>query len=462
MIKNQLKNKIFNNTATISIVGLGYVGLPVAIAYVNAGYNVIGIEKSLSKTNLLDKGKSYIEDIKDEDILKLKNSNRFKPTTDFSCLSASDIIIICVPTPLTSKHEPDVTCITNVVEQIKKFMRKSTLIILESTVYPGATEELIEQELNKSLYKEGEDFFLCFSSERVDPGNKVNNIKNTPKVIGGITESSLELGILLYSKVVEKVVPVKSPKIAEMSKLIENTYRSVNIAFINEMTLLCEKMGINIWEVIDAAATKPFGFMAFYPGPGIGGHCIPLDPIYLDWKAKQFNFISKFIQLAHEVNKHMPRYVANKVLSLLNTKNTNISNFKILILGLAYKRDVNDIRESPSLIVYHNLIESGVSVDYSDPYVEYFEDANNQKIYSVNIEDKILTNYDCVVLLTDHTSFDYDLIANYSKLILDTKNIFKDQIKKNNIVTLGDEKLSYDGTDFSIYSEVAVGLETML
>jgi UDP-N-acetyl-D-glucosamine dehydrogenase len=335
-----------------------------------------------------------------------------------------DALSICVPTPLSENQDPDTSYITSVVDQIKLYMKPGLLITLESTTYPGTTEELIQAPIEALGYRAGENFFLCFSPERVDPSNARFNTFNTPKVIGGTTAACLELGTALYSKYVERVVPVSTPKVAEMSKLLENTFRSVNIAFINEMAMMCDRMGIDIWEVIDAAATKPFGFMPFYPGPGIGGHCIPLDPMYLSWKAKGFRFYSKFIELAQSTNDNMPYYVISKTSTILNEYAKSIKKSSILILGMAYKPDISDLRESPGLEVYELFKESGANVDYYDPYAESFRDKHGEIVSSVAYDQAKFQNYDCMVLITNHSSLDYGKIASMGVPILDTRNAF--------------------------------------
>lgn len=422
----QLLGAINDKKAVLGVVGLGYVGLPLAVEMVKQGFTVIGIDLDASKVERIYQGDSYINDISSKDLAEVVASGRFKPTTDYSMISVIDALSICVPTPLSENQDPDTSYITNVVDQIKKYMKKGMLITLESTTYPGTTEELIQTPIEELGYRVGEDFFLCFSPERVDPSNVRFNTFNTPKVIGGTTENCLELGKALYAKYVQTVVPVSSPKVAEMSKLLENTFRSVNIAFVNEMAMMCDRMGIDIWEVIDAAGTKPFGFMPFYPGPGIGGHCIPLDPMYLSWKAKGFRFYSKFIELAQSTNDNMPYYVINKSATILNEYAKSIRNSSILVLGMAYKPDISDLRESPGLEVYELFKENGANVDYYDPFATEFKDKHGETVRSVAYNVEQFKKYDCMVLITNHSTLDYGEIAAMGVPILDTRNAFRD------------------------------------
>lgn len=421
-----LLEAIESKNAVLGVVGLGYVGLPLAVEMVKQGFKVVGIDLDSSKIERIQRGDSYIHDISSETLAEVVATGRFKPTTDYSSLREIDAISICVPTPLSENQDPDTSYIVTVVDQIKRYMKKGILITLESTTYPGTTEELIQRELEALGYVVGEDFFLCFSPERVDPSNTKFNTYNTPKVIGGTTEACLALGNALYSKYVQTVVPVSSPKVAEMSKLLENTFRSVNIAFVNEMAMMCDRMGIDIWEVIDAAKTKPFGFMPFYPGPGIGGHCIPLDPMYLSWKAKGFRFYSQFIELAQSTNDNMPYYVVNKTSKIMNEYAKSIKKSKILILGMAYKPDIADLRESPGLEVYELYKDSGAAVEYYDPYATSFRDKNGVTVQSVEYNLDKFKTYDCIVLVTNHTNLDYGAIAHLGVPIVDTRNAFRD------------------------------------
>ncbi|WP_211745576.1 nucleotide sugar dehydrogenase [Paenibacillus sp. Marseille-Q4541] len=418
-------NAIESKKAVLGVVGLGYVGLPLAVEMVKQGFTVIGIDLDPSKVDSIYQGESYIHDISSEDLKTVMQSGRFQPTTDYSMLRVIDALSICVPTPLSENQDPDTSYIETVVDQIKLHMKEGMLITLESTTYPGTTEELIEQELEAIGKKVGEDYFLCFSPERVDPSNGRFTTFNTPKVIGGTTEACLKLGAALYGQYVETVVPVSNPKVAEMSKLLENTFRSVNIAFVNEMAMMCDRMGIDIWEVIDAAATKPFGFMPFYPGPGIGGHCIPLDPMYLSWKAKGFRFYSQFIELAQSTNDNMPYYVMNKTATILNEYAKSIRKSNILLLGMAYKPNIADLRESPGLEVYELFKEAGANVEYFDPYAETFRDKHGETVHSVAYNPADFKGYDCIVLITNHKNLEYDEIASLGVPVLDTRNAFK-------------------------------------
>ncbi|AWB46952.1 UDP-N-acetyl-D-glucosamine dehydrogenase [Paenibacillus sp. CAA11] len=420
-----LLEAIETKEAVLGVVGLGYVGLPLAVEMVKQGFRVVGIDLDVNKMEKLSRGESYIHDISNETLAEVNATGRFKPTADYSALQEMDAVSICVPTPLSENQDPDTSYIVMVVDQIKQYMKPGLLITLESTTYPGTTEELIQRELESLGYQAGRDFFLCFSPERVDPSNTNFNTFNTPKVIGGTTEACLHLGTALYSKYVQTVVPVSSPKVAEMSKLLENTFRSVNIAFINEMAMMCDRMGIDIWEVIDAAKTKPFGFMPFYPGPGIGGHCIPLDPMYLSWKAKGFRFYSQFIELAQSTNDNMPYYVVNKTSKILNEYAKSIKKSHILVLGMAYKPDISDLRESPGLEVYELFKESGALVDYYDPYATSFRDRHGMTVQSIAYSTEGLRQYDCIVLVTNHSNFDYEEIASLGVPILDTRNAFR-------------------------------------
>ncbi|MEK8130820.1 nucleotide sugar dehydrogenase [Paenibacillus filicis] len=422
---SNLKQLIVSKTAKVGVIGLGYVGLPLAMEMVKSGFTVIGIDLDVRKIEKLNQGQSYIQDVPDEVIRSSMESGRFIPTADYAALEELHAISICVPTPLSENQDPDTSYITSVVSMIKKHMKKSMLITLESTTYPGTTEELIQWEFERAGLKVGEDFFLCFSPERVDPGNRSFNTYNTPKVIGGTTPKCAELGSLLYGNTVKTVVTVSSPKVAEMSKLLENTFRSVNIAFINEMAMMCDRMGINVWEVIKAAATKPFGYMPFAPGPGIGGHCIPLDPMYLSWKAKGFRFHSQFIELAQSINDNMPDYVISKTSQVLNIYAKSIRKSNILVLGMAYKADIDDLRESPGLHIYELFKERGARVDYFDPHAQSFLDKHGNTIQSIPYDLEKMQSYDCFVLVTGHKSFDYQAFADLGVAIVDTRNAFE-------------------------------------
>jgi UDP-N-acetyl-D-glucosamine dehydrogenase len=421
-----LKKLISSKIAKIGVIGLGYVGLPLAMEMVKKGFTVYGIDTDSVKVSALRNGKSHVKDVSDRDLRACLDSGRFYPSFDYGCLQWLDAVCICVPTPLSENQDPDTSYITHVVNQLIQYRDNGPLITLESTTYPGTTEELIEQEFMKNGLQAGEDYFLCYSPERVDPSNGLYQTGNTPKVIGGTTPRCLELGTLLYSQVVEEIVQVSSPKVAEMCKLLENTFRSVNIAFVNEMAMMSEKMGIDIWEVIHAASTKPFGFMPFQPGPGIGGHCIPLDPMYLSWKAKGFRFYSKFIELSQAVNQSMPDYVVSRTAQILNVHAKSIRNSRVLLLGMAYKSDVDDLRESPGLQVYELFAESGARVDYYDPYAKSFTDKAGDRIESIEYDLRKMSTYDCCVVITNHKSINYGEIAALGLTIFDTRNAFHD------------------------------------
>ncbi|MBB6729964.1 nucleotide sugar dehydrogenase [Cohnella zeiphila] len=421
----RLHRMIENKEAKLGVVGLGYVGLPLAVEMVRQGFEVRGIDLDERKVERLQQGRSYVKDVSDERLSAALASGRFVPTSDYDALSEVDAVSICVPTPLSANQDPDTSYIVSVVSEIKQRFKKGLLIVLESTTYPGTTEELIQRELERMGLTAGRDFFLCFSPERVDPSNEKYATYNTPKVLGGTTPECLRLGSLLYGNIVEKVVPVSSPKVAEMSKLLENTFRSVNIAFINEMAMMCERMGIDIWEVIQAASTKPFGFMPFYPGPGIGGHCIPLDPMYLSWKAKGYRFYSSFIELAQSVNTNMPYYVFNKTANILNEDSKSLRNSRILMLGMAYKPNVDDLRESPGLKVYELFREGGAIVDYYDPHAATFRDTDGETVRSVPYNLEQFRAYDIMVLITDHDAFAYGDLAALGVPIVDTRNAMR-------------------------------------
>lgn len=433
----ELKQKIKDKTSNIAVVGLGYVGLPLAVEFAKKGFNVLGLDTSVTKIRKLRQNDVYIQDVQASDLYACVNGGKFTPSRDFMKLTGADVISICVPTPLKDNQSPDLSYIQDSVDHIKKYMKKGVLIILESTTYPGTTEEMFEKSLSECGYEVGVDYFLCFSSERVNPGSLSHSTWEIPKVIGGTTALCIDLATDLYSQIFKEIVPVSSPKVAEMSKLLENTYRSINIAFINEMALLCEKVGISIWETIKAAKTKPFGFMPFMPGPGIGGHCIPLDPIYLSWKAKEMNFFSRFIELAHQINKSMPSHVVEVVSRSLNFQNKAIKESKILVLGLSYKPDINDMRESPSLEIIKLLSESGAVVEFHDPYIPFYLDSSSRMKNTVLLDYNLLPQYDCIVLVTNHTSYDYKAIARQAKLIVDTRNGFEG-CESDNITRIGE------------------------
>ncbi|WP_429370505.1 nucleotide sugar dehydrogenase [Paenibacillus sp. DS2015] len=414
---------IKNREARIGVIGMGYVGLPLALAFAHEGFAVTGIDLNEEKVQSLNDGESYISGI--DDLCDVIEAGLFRATCDLSVIREQDVISICVPTPLSKNQDPDLSYIRSVVEELKKFMKPNALVILESTTYPGTTEELIANELLRLGLKVGVDYFLCYSPERVDPGNPTYNIYNTPKVIGGMTPNCLDLGDALYSTICAQTVRVSTTRAAEMSKLLENTFRSVNIAFINEIALLCDRIGINVWEVIQAASSKPFGFMPFFPGPGIGGHCIPLDPMYLSWKVKGENFFSRFIELSQDLNRNMPRYIVQKIGDVLNTKGKSIKGSRILLLGMAYKPNVSDWRESPGLEIYELLEERGAILVANDPFCEQVRTDKGQVVkIQKNIDNNELVGYDCVVLLTAHSVYDLSAIIDSGVPILDTRNAF--------------------------------------
>lgn len=431
----ELIERIKGKTAKIGVIGLGYVGLPLSIAFVKAGFCVNGFDIDEKKVKSLLDGQSYITHINSEDIIELLETNRFSPTADFSKLEDTDCIIICVPTPLNKNREPDLTFVFETTKTIAKYLHKGQLIVLESTTYPGTTDEDMKAILEETGLSAGEDFFLAYSPEREDPNNKDFSIYNTPKVVGGYTKECLEAAKALYDTIVLRTVPVSSTKTAEATKLLENIYRAVNIALVNELKMLFDSMGIDIWEVVEAAKTKPFGFQAFYPGPGLGGHCIPIDPFYLTWKAREYDFETKFIELAGVVNTYMPYYVVQRTMEALNDRGILLKNAKILILGLAYKKDVGDVRESPSLKLIELLLARGAKVEYNDPYIPktYKTRQYDLKMYSVPLTKEELAGYDCVIIATNHSSYDFGFIEKNSKLIIDTRNAMA-KLKSDKVV----------------------------
>jgi len=431
-----LIKKIKNRKSKIGVIGLGYVGLPLAIEFTNAGFEVVGIDLDEKKVNQINNGFNYINDV-DSNILKnAVENNILSASSDFSIVDNLDAISICVPTPLNKQKNPDISYIVSVMDNIKHRVHKDMLIILESTTYPGSTRELILPYLENNGFTIGVDFFLCFSPERIDPGNEKYNTSNTPKIIGGITEQCTKVGHTLYNTIVKTVIPVSSTETAEMVKLLENTFRAINIGLANEVAIMCEKLGINVWEVIEAAATKPFGFMKFLPGPGLGGHCIPIDPYYLSWKLKSLDYDARFIQLAGEINTNMPNHVLNLVSMHLNNQHKLLNGSKILILGIAYKKDINDIRESPALDIIQLLIEAKATINYYDMYVPNIN-FNKISLKSVkSLKKEKLNNYDACIIVTDHSNVDYELIYNNCQLIIDTRNVFKNK-SGNHLKRLG-------------------------
>lgn len=427
-MKDQLIRKFADRTAVIGIVGLGYVGLPLMLRYTDSGFHVLGFDIDTFKTDSLNSGKSYIEHIPSEKIAAARRKG-FEATDDFSRIAEADAVILCVPTPLNKYREPDISFVTGTTDAVKPYLRAGQVLSLESTTYPGTTEEELLPRVEASGLKAGRDIFLVYSPEREDPGNPNFETRTIPKVVGGHTPACLEVGIALYSPAIDRVVPVSSTKAAELTKLLENIHRAVNIGLVNEMKIVADKMGIDIHEVIDAAATKPFGFVPYYPGPGLGGHCIPIDPFYLTWKAREYGVNTRFIELAGEVNSHMPDYVIGKTALALNGINRSVKGSKILILGISYKKNVDDMRESPSVEVMDRLHKLGADIAYSDPHVAVFPHIPGHHCFNLSstpITAETLAGFDCVVLTTDHDKFDYPLIAEHAKLIVDTRGRFRD------------------------------------
>ena len=417
-----LEEKIRSHTAEAGVVGLGYVGLPLAVEFARAGFRVTGIDVQQSKVDRINAGDSYVQDVPTSVLAPLVADGRIRATTDFGAVAGLDTIDICVPTPLRKTKDPDMSYIVRACEEIKKHLRAGTLVILESTTYPGTTDELLLPMLAGKDMKVGQDFFLCFSPERVDPGNPNFNTRNIPKVVGGVTPACTELGVLFYSQALETVVPVRSTQVAEMVKLLENTFRMINIGLANEMALMCDRMRINVWEVIDAAATKPFGFMPFYPGPGLGGHCIPIDPFYLSWKSKQAGIEARFIELAGHINGQMPHFAADKIQNALNDHGKPVRGSRVHIMGVAYKKNIDDVRESPAVDILLLLKQRGARLSYTDPYVP---ELKLDGLLLQSQDPAIAAEADCVVIVTDHDSIDYAALVERSRLIVDTRNALK-------------------------------------
>jgi UDP-N-acetyl-D-glucosamine dehydrogenase len=420
-VQKELLRKIEKREARVGIVGLGYVGLPLAVAFAAEGFAVCGIDVDPAKVKALNAGHSYVEDVPSEQLAPFVRAGTLRASTDYAELAQVDTISICVPTPLRKTKDPDISYIIDAADKIAVHGGKGKLIILESTTYPGTTEEVILPRLRSNGDQVGEDFFLAFSPERIDPGRTDYTMYSTPKVIGGVTPACLEVALALYGWIVAQPVPVSSTATAEMVKLLENTFRAVNIGLVNEVALMCDRLGMDVWEVVEAAATKPYGFMPFYPGPGLGGHCIPIDPHYLSWKLRTLNYTARFIELAAEVNSHMPDHVVGKITDALNGKRKSINGSRILILGAAYKPNIGDMRESPALDIMHLLLERGADVSYHDPYVSSLA-AEGFPLESVELDADMLATADCVVIVTDHGSYDWDWIADRSRLLVDTRN----------------------------------------
>ncbi|WP_315072361.1 nucleotide sugar dehydrogenase [uncultured Clostridium sp.] len=427
MLKQQLLDKINNRTAKVGVVGLGYVGLPLAVEKANAGYQTIGFDVQEQKVKMVNEGKNYIGDVVDETLKKLVEAKTLQATTDFSFVKDVDTICICVPTPLDLYKQPDLSYVVSSTKSVAQYLHKGMLIILESTTYPGTTEEVLKPILEESGLKCGEDFFLAFSPERVDPGNKDFNTKNTPKVVGGCSEDCTEVAAALYRNILEgDIHTVSSPAVAEMEKILENTFRNINIGLANEMAILCNRMGIDVWEVIDAAKTKPYGFMPFYPGPGLGGHCIPLDPFYLEWKAKEYDYHTRLIETSGEINDSMPEFVLDNVMKILNKNKKALNGAKVLLMGVAYKNDIDDYRESPAFKVIELLEKNGADLRVNDPYCPISK--YKGKVYNSVDWKEIIDESDIVIITTNHSCYDYESIVSRAKVVYDTRNATKNVI----------------------------------
>jgi len=420
----QLQHKIETRTARAGVIGLGYVGLPLAVELARAGFPVTGIDVDANKVAQINQGRSYVRDVPGEQLASLVRQGRLRAVTGYEIIGELDTVNICVPTPLRKTKDPDMSYVADACQGVARYLHPGMLVILESTTYPGTTEEFVRPMLEATGLKVGEDFFLCFSPERVDPGNPKYTTRNIPKVVGGCTPACTQLATLFYSQALEQVVPVSSTQVAEMVKLLENTFRMINIGLVNELALMCDRMGIDVWEVIDAAATKPFGFMPFYPGPGLGGHCIPVDPFYLSWKTRQAGIEARFIELAGYINGQMPMFVVEKIQNALNNQYKPLRGSHIHLLGVAYKRDVDDVRESPALDIAHLLRRRGAKVTYTDPYVPRVALDDQEELESQDLESSV-SAADCVVIVTDHTNVDYGLVVERAKLIVDTRNALR-------------------------------------
>jgi UDP-N-acetyl-D-glucosamine dehydrogenase len=420
--KQQLLDRLHNQTATVAIIGMGYVGLPLAVEFARVGYHVIGLDLSQDKVDKLNAGVSYIPDVPTEDLAPLVETGHLRATTTYDDLTDVHAVSICVPTPLRKTKDPDMSYVIAAADAVSQICKPGMLVVLESTTYPGTTEEVILPRLLKNGLTVGEDVFVAFSPERVDPGNIRFGIRNTPKVVGGVTPACVETVTALYEPAVEQVVPVSSTTAAEMVKLLENTFRAVNIGLVNEMAMMCARLGVDVWEVIQAASSKPFGFMPFYPGPGLGGHCIPIDPLYLSWKLRALNYTARFIELASEVNTSMPYYVVDLVVDALNDDGKALRGARIGILGMAYKPDIDDVRESPALDIHELLEEKGASVSFNDPFVPSVRLSGQRVAHSVDLTPEWLTEQDCLVIVTNHQTYDYALILEHAQLVVDTRN----------------------------------------
>lgn len=436
-MKSKLLKKISKKEIIVGVVGLGYVGLPLAVEKAKAGFKTIGFDIQAAKVDMVNSGQNYIGDVIDEDLKAIVSRGMLSATTDFSFVKDVDFIAICVPTPLDSHQQPDISYVKSSTEEIAKYLTKGTMVVLESTTYPGTTEELLKPILETSGLVCGEDFYLGFSPERVDPGNKQFKTKNTPKVVGAIGADAREVIAAMYRAVLEgDVHEVSSPAIAEMEKILENTYRNINIGLANEMAILCNKMGIDYWEVVDAAKTKPYGFQAFYPGPGLGGHCIPLDPYYLSWKAREYGFHTSMIESSMMVNDRMPEYCVERSMAILNKQKKALNGSKVLVLGVAYKNDIDDYRESPAIDVIEKLIDAGAETEFYDPYIPTFREHGKEYRGIEKIDSDIVAGYDLVIITAAHTVFDYEMIQKNAQAIFDTRNAMKDIEARENIEIL--------------------------
>ncbi|AWW25421.1 nucleotide sugar dehydrogenase [Acetobacterium carbinolicum] len=432
-----IKEKLISKTAILGVVGLGYVGLPLAVEKAKAGFKTIGFDVQKEKVDMVNAGNNYIGDVVNEDLEEIVTSGLLSATTDFSKVAAADCVCICVPTPLDEHQQPDISYVKSSAESIVPYMHKEMLIVLESTTYPGTTEELLKPIFESSGLKCGEDFFLAFSPERVDPGNLIYKTKNTPKVTGGITPQCTEVAAAMYESILQApIYRVSSPAVAEMEKILENTYRNINIGLVNELAMLCHKMGISIWEVIDAAKSKPYGFQAFYPGPGVGGHCIPLDPYYLSWKAREYGFHTSMIESSMMVNDRMPEYCAERASKILNWHKKTLKGAKILFLGVAYKQDIGDYRESPAIKLMDEIENEGAEVCYYDSFVPEFQEHGKVRKGEEQLTIELIESADLVIVTTAHTNIDYDMIQKHAKVIFDTKNAMKNSVDRENIELL--------------------------
>jgi UDP-N-acetyl-D-glucosamine dehydrogenase len=422
---HSLVDKIDAREASVAIMGLGFVGLPLALEFVRGGFSVLGIDVDKDRVEALKRGESYVQDVSDPELRLALDTGRFHPTSDFGVLAEADAVSICVPTPLRKTKDPDISYILVAIDQVCAHLRPPQIVVLESTSYPGTTEEILLPKVESKGARVGEDVFLAFSPERVDPGNKVFTTRNTPKIVGGVTERCTQMACHLYGSVLDKVVPVSSARTAEMVKLLENTFRAVNIGLVNEVLLMCRVLGIDVWEVIEAASTKPFGFMPFYPGPGLGGHCLPVDPHYLSWKLRTMNYRARFIELATEINTSMPAYVVSRIGDALNDEGKSVKDSTILIIGLSYKKDVSDLREAPALDIMVLLHRKGAKLWFNDPFVKSNPLADIPARY-VELTEDVLSQVDCAVVVTDHSVYDYEFLAKHAPLLFDTRNATKD------------------------------------